>query len=147
MELSALRTDNSCIISYTMQKIIDPTGTETSAKKPKIVKLLRELKSTPVSHNKKVHWFFSHVCNGKFAVLQLLCCGMTCKWVLFPTIDLYFYWLAQISEIDNGLVTACIIKTATGVQCQCFTLEKALLCPCLFVSRRRFCLCAPQQIG
>ena len=94
MELSALRTDNSCIISYTMQKIIDPTGTETSAKKPKIVKLLRELKSTPVSHNKKVHWFFSHVGNGKFAVIWLLCCGITCKWVLFSGIVAYFHCLA-----------------------------------------------------
>ena len=31
----------------------------------------------------------------------------------FPSIDVCFYWLAYISEIDNRLVTACIVKTAT----------------------------------
>ena len=35
------------------QGIIDPTGTETFAKQPKLAKLLRELKPMPVSCNKK----------------------------------------------------------------------------------------------
>ena len=67
---------------------------ETFAKEPKLAKLLQELKSTLVLYHKNVRWFFSHVCNGKFAAFWVLCCGITCKWVLFPTIDLYFYWLA-----------------------------------------------------
>ena len=96
---------------------------------------------------KKVHWFFSHVCNGKFAAFWVLCCGITCKWVLIPSMDVCFYWFAQISEIDNRLVTVRMIKTAKGVQCECFTLKKARLCPYLSISRRRFCLCALQPIG
>ena len=64
---------------------------ETFAMEPELAKLLRKLKSTPMLNNKKVHRFFSHVCNGKFAVFWVLYCGITCKWVLFPTIDLYFY--------------------------------------------------------
>ena len=36
-----------------MQGIIDPTGTETFAKEPKLAKLLRGLKSTAVLNNKK----------------------------------------------------------------------------------------------
>ena len=63
--------------------IIDPTETEYFAKEPKLAKLLRELKSTPVLYNKKARWFFSHVCNEKFAVFWVLCCGINCKWVLF----------------------------------------------------------------
>ena len=45
------------------------TGMETFAKEPELLKLLRELKSTPVRRykNKKVHWFLSYVCNRKFA--------------------------------------------------------------------------------
>ena len=35
------------------QGIIDPTGTETFAKEPKLAKLLRGLKSTAVLNNKK----------------------------------------------------------------------------------------------
>ena len=34
----------------------------------------------------------------------------------FPSIDVCFYLLAEINEIDNSLVTACIVKTATRVQ-------------------------------
>ena len=39
---------------------------------------------------KKVHWFLSYVCNGKFAVCWVLCCGITARWVLFPSIDVCF---------------------------------------------------------
>ena len=39
------------------------------------------------------------------------------------------------------LVAACIVKTAIGIQCLCFALEKAGLCPCLFVSHRRVFVC------
>ena len=72
---------------------------KTFAKEPKLAKLLRELKSTPAMYNKKVHRLFSHVCNGKFAVFLVLCCEITGKWVLFPSIDVYFYWLTQIIDI------------------------------------------------
>ena len=82
------------LYTSSIQGIINPTGMETFAKEPKLTKLLRELKSTPLLYNKKVHWFFSHVCNGNFAVFGVLCYGITCKWVLFCSIDVYFYWLA-----------------------------------------------------
>ena len=42
---------------YSNQGIINCAGTETFAKEPKLAKLLRELKPTPVLHNKKVHCF------------------------------------------------------------------------------------------
>ena len=38
---------------YLFQKIIDPTGMETFAKEPELTELLRKLKPTPVSYNKK----------------------------------------------------------------------------------------------
>ena len=76
-----------------MQGIIDCEGTETFAKEPKLAKLLGMLKPTPVSYNEKFHCFFSYVCNGKFVVFWVLFCGITCKWVLFPTINSYFYYL------------------------------------------------------
>ena len=48
------------------QGIIDPTGMEIFAKKkPQFSKLLRGLNLAPVPCGviKKVHWFFSYVCN------------------------------------------------------------------------------------
>ena len=60
-----------------------------------------------LNNKKYVHQFFSYICNGKFAVFWVLCCGITCKQVLFSTIDLYFYQLAQIVEkyiIDSFLI-------------------------------------------
>ena len=51
------------------------TGTETFAKESKLAKLLRELKPTLVSCNKKIHWFLLYVCNGKFAVLGVFFAG------------------------------------------------------------------------
>ena len=81
----------------------------------------------------------AHDCNSKFAVFWLLCCRMiTCKWVLFPGIDVYVYQLVQIIEKYIRLATACMVKTATGVQCLCSTSEKALLSSCLFVSHCYF---------
>ena len=71
---------------------------KTFVKKPKLAKFFRELKPTPVSYNKKVNCFLAHVCNDKFAVFWFLCCGINCKSVLFPTIDLYCHQLAQIVE-------------------------------------------------
>ena len=62
---------------------------------------------------KKVHWFLSYVCKCKFAACWVLSCRITCKWVLFPSIDVCFYWPPSISEINNRLVTACVVKTAT----------------------------------
>ena len=67
--------------------------------------------------------------------------------MLFPSLDVCFYWLAQISEIDNRLVTAYTVKTATGVQCQCFTLKKDRLRSCLFVSHRRLFCVSNNQSG
>ena len=66
--LCILWVDNSKWVIQCAQGIIDSTGTVTFAKEPKLAKLLRELKFTPVSYNKKVRWFFSHVCKGEFAV-------------------------------------------------------------------------------
>ena len=99
----------------------------------------------PVLNNKKVHWLFQYVYNAKFAVFQVLCCVITCKRVLFPSINVCFHQLAQISEIDNRLVTARIVKIATGVQCQCSTLEKVRLCP--FVSVGVFVCVRHNQSG
>ena len=45
--------DKSEFGSNINQGIIDPTGTETFAKEPKLAKLLRELESTLVLYNKK----------------------------------------------------------------------------------------------
>ena len=70
--------------------------TETFAKEPKLAKLLRGLSRRSRRTTRKLHWFFSHVCNCKFAAFWVLFCGVTCKWVLFPIIDLYFYQVAQI---------------------------------------------------
>ena len=39
----------------------------------------------------------------------------------FSSIYVYFYRLAELIENSNRLVTACIAKTATGVQCLGFT--------------------------
>ena len=76
---------------WSLQGIINCKGTKTFAKEPKLAKLLRELKPTLVSYNKKIPLVLSHVCNDKFSAFWMLFCGMTCKWVLFPTIDLLFY--------------------------------------------------------
>ena len=90
-----------------------------------LAKLLCGVTSTPVLNNKQSSLVFLAVCNGKFAALWVLCYEITCKWVFFPNRDVCFFWLAYISEINNRLITACIVKTATGVQCWCFTMEKA----------------------
>ena len=58
----------------------------------------------------------------------VLCCGITCKWVHFLSIDVFFllacivYW-----NIYNRLVITCIVKTAVGVKCLCSASEKELL--------------------
>ena len=70
--------------------------------------------------------------NGKFVVFQVLCCGITCKWVLFPSIDVCSYWLTQISKIENRIVTACIVKTLKKVRWQWLPPEKPRQCPGLF---------------
>ena len=49
---------------YSNQGIIDSTGMQSFAK---LAKSLREIKSMPVRHHLKVHWFFSYVCNPKFS--------------------------------------------------------------------------------
>ena len=61
--------DNSSLLTHLLnQGIIDPAGTKTFAKEPKFAKLLRKVKSSPVRCHKKVHGFFSNVCNHKFVV-------------------------------------------------------------------------------
>ena len=106
--------------------IID--ATESFCKGTKLAKLLRELKSTPVSYNKKICWFFSHVCNGKFAVLWVLCCGINCKWVLFPSIDIVSIGLHRSLKKYNRLFTACTVKTVTKVYSVCVPLRKKRHC-------------------
>ena len=54
-----------------VQEIIDPAGSETFGKEPELVKLLRELKSTPVSYNKKKNAGFSRMS----VMANLLCFG------------------------------------------------------------------------
>ena len=76
---------------------------------------------TPVLNNKKIHRFFSYVCNGKFAVFWVLCCGMTCKRVLFPTIDL---GCMDRWKVYNKHVFACTVKTAIKVKRQCVLTSK-----------------------
>ena len=120
---------------------------ETFAKEPKLAKLLRELKPTLVSYNKIVHWFFSYVCNGKFAVFWVFFCGITCKWVLFPSIDIYFYQLAQIvgryiidsfSRVQSKLRQKLnvyvfqLAKSCTFVRPFCFSLS--FLCACAAIN-------------
>ena len=70
------------------------TGAETFAKEPKLVKLLREVKLTPVSYHHKIHWFYSYVRNPQLVVLLVLCCWITCKRVVFANMNVFFYWLA-----------------------------------------------------
>ena len=83
------------------------TGTKTFAKEPRFAKLLRGLKSTPVSYKKKVHWFFTHVCNCKFAVLWVLCCGITCKWVLMGQLFAFDMCLLRHSFYTLGCTISC----------------------------------------
>ena len=57
-----------------------------------VSKIIAEAKvDARVEQQKNFTGIFLHVCNGKFAVFWVLCCGVTCKRVLFPTIDIYFY--------------------------------------------------------
>ena len=117
------KTDNSCIISYTMQEIMDSTGMDIYANEPNLEKFLRKLKPTPVRSHEKTPLLISYVCNHKFVMFWLLCCRITCKWVLFLNIDVYLYWLAQIIRKYIRLITTCAsaVKTATEVQCLWFT--------------------------
>ena len=132
-----------------MQGIINCKGTETFAEEPKLAKLLQGLKPTLVSCNKKkVHWFLSHVCNNKFAAFWGLFCEITCKWVLFPTIDLYFYQLTQI--VGKYIIDS--LPCAQSRQRQKFNvlvfhLAKTALSSGFFVSHRLFCSRALKLIG
>ena len=75
-----------------------------------------------VEHKKKFTGFSR---NGKFAVFWVLYRGITCKWVFFPTLDLYFCQLAQIvgKYIIDSLF-ACTVKTAIKVKCLCVPTSK-----------------------
>ena len=75
------------------QGIIDPTEAKTFAKEPKLAKLLWEQKSTPFAVSLRKPNGFSRMS----VTASWLCLGAllrdTCKWVLFPGIDVYHYWL------------------------------------------------------
>ena len=122
------------------------TGTETFAKEPEFAQLLRRLKSTPVLNNKKSSLVFSYVCNGKFSVFWVLYCGITCKWVLFSTIELYFYCIDRW-KVYNRLVFMCTVKTAIEVKCLCVSTSKNSTLFGLVRFSLYFCLSAPQLIG
>ena len=62
-------------------------------------------------NNKKVHWFFSYVCNGKFSVFWVLYCGITCKCI-------------DRCKVYNRLVSASTVKTAIDVKCLCVSTSK-----------------------
>ena len=89
---------NKGITRVFYQEFKDRKGTETFAKELKLAKLLQELKPTPGLNNKKVQWFFSYVCNGKFAAFWLLFCKITCKWVLFS--NFYHRFVFLLAFID-----------------------------------------------
>ena len=53
--------------------------------------------------------------------------GITCEWVLFPTIDLYiFISLNRFSKVYNTLVSACTVKAAMEMQCLCVLTSKKM---------------------
>ena len=56
-----------------------------------ISKVIAKTKVDSRVDKQKKFTFFLYVCNGKFAVFWVLCCGIICKGALFHTIDLYFY--------------------------------------------------------
>ena len=77
---------------------------------------------------KKVCWFLSHVCNGKFAVFWALGCGITYKWRLFLRILIHIYII--------DLLTRAHLKFAIDLRCLCLTSETASLSPGLFACHR-----------
>ena len=82
-ELSSHCYDNSTLTHATYQWIINMNRNRNFCKGTWVSKVFADTKvdARPCWTIKKSNWFFSCVCNGKFAVF----------WVLFPTIDLYFY--------------------------------------------------------
>ena len=89
------------------QGIIKCKGMETFAKKPKLAKLLRELKPMPVRYNKE-SWLV-------FCRMSVL----TCTRVLFPTIDIFILACIDSWKVYNWLISACTVKTAIEVKCLC----------------------------
>ena len=94
------------------QGIIKCKGMETFAKKPKLAKLLRELKPMPVRYNKE-SWLV-------FCRMSVL----TCTRVLFPTIDIFILACIDSWKVYNWLISACTVKTAIGVHCLCAATSK-----------------------
>ena len=71
---------NSHKIPLTKQGIINMNRNGNFCKGTWVSEVIAETKvRRPCWTMKKVHWFFSHVCNGKFSVFWVLCCGITCK--------------------------------------------------------------------
>ena len=84
--------DNSHHSYFIDQGIIDMNRNGNFCKGTCFSKIIAETKvDARVEQQKKVHRSFPYVSNGKFAVFWVLCCGITGKRALFPSIDLYFY--------------------------------------------------------
>ena len=116
-----------------------PFGKETS------VKLFREVKSVPVRYHKKVHWFFSHVCNPKFAAIQCFAAGQHVNRCFFAIICI-FYCPALITgtSIIGSLRLQSRLQQEFNV---CVPLRKKRHCCLVFLLLTFFRLGAPQLIG
>ena len=119
--------------SYFLQGIINQTGTETFAKELKLAKLLL------VMYNKKVQWFLSHVCIGKFAVFRVLCCRITCKWTFFLLTQMYIFigLHRSLENIIDSLPRA-QSRLRSKLNVYEFQLAKTSLLAGFFVSHRHF---------
>ena len=143
--LSSISFDTKCnkpeILDY---RIIVSTETETFANKSQLVKLFRELKFMPLRCHKKVHWFFSNVCNPNFATVWWFTVRQHVNGCIFANKDVFFILFIRTY---NRLVIACIVMTAIGVNCLCFVSGKKRHCLWVYsLLIAFFCLCDPQQI-
>ena len=99
-------------IASLYQGIKDYTGMVTFAKKPKLAKLLWQLKSI-----KKVHWCFLYVVTRSLLCFGCFVAGQLVNEMLFANIDVFFYWSDHWSIYR--LAIACIVRTSTVVSCLC----------------------------
>ena len=97
--------------------MFDYTKAKTFAKKPKLAKLLWELKSTPVRHNKKKSTGFYRM--SVTAICCVFGCFATKQHVDGCCLFMHF-------KIYNWLVNGRTLKTCTGLSCLCLTLEKVV---------------------
>ena len=93
---------------------------------------------TPVSYNNIGPLVFSHVCNGKFAVFWVPCCGITCKWALFPNRCIFDIGLHKsLENIIDPLVRA-KSRLQSKINVYEFQQAKSSLLLGFFVSHRLF---------